>query len=110
MPMTAIQFIPYSFFRFCEHTWIAEWIQSSKWGFALIETLHIIALTILLGTMTIVDLRILGVALRRQPVSKVAREVMPTFWIALVTSFVTGIALYLSEAGRLKHRTPFFLK
>jgi hypothetical protein len=99
-----------AFFNFCQHTWIATWIQGSTWGFAIIETIHIIALTVLLGTMTIVDLRALGFALSNQALAKVARQVMPSFWTALVIAASTGTALYLSEAVRLSHSKPFFWK
>jgi hypothetical protein len=53
------------FFKWCDATWIGEVIRQSTTIFPVIEVLHLFGLTILLGTLTIIDLRILGIGMRR---------------------------------------------
>ena len=50
------------------------------WAFAIIETVHIMALTVLLGTLILVDLGLLGVGMRRQSPSYLAQLVTPWTW------------------------------
>ena len=61
-----MQFLPLSFFRWWEASWISSVVNAAQWYFAIIETIHIVAFTILLGTIFIVNLRVLGFGLRRQ--------------------------------------------
>ena len=68
--------IPFSFFRWCEATLIGTWLKGSVWGFPIIETIHIMGLTVLLGSIVIVDLRLLNFGLRRRPVTEIANQFM----------------------------------
>jgi len=99
-----------SFFRWCEGTALAQMIQHSRWAFAIIETLHIMALAVLLGTFVIVDLRLLGHGLRQDAVADLARQFGPWSWLSLGVMIVTGIPMYFSEAIRLASSSPFFYK
>ena len=98
------------FFLWCEDTGFAHWIKGSKWVFPIVETLHIIGLTVLLGTVIVVDLRLLGFGMRRQSAAQLAREVAPWSWVALVGMLGTGAMLFMSEAVRLYSSSPFFYK
>ena len=51
------------FFRWADHTWIAMWIRDSTWVFALLEVFHLFGLTLLLGTLVVVNLRLFGFGL-----------------------------------------------
>lgn len=99
-----------SFFIWCENTRLALWIKGTTWVFAIIETIHIIGLALLLGTMLIVDLRILGLGMRKQSTAELASELAPWTWAGLGVMILTGIPMFLSEAVRLYASTPFLLK
>ena len=68
--------------------------------FPLIETLHVLAITLLAGTVAAVDLRLLGVILKREKVSEVAEQVLPLTWVGFAVMMVTGALLFLSEAQK----------
>jgi hypothetical protein len=102
--------IPFSFFLWAEHTHIALYIKGSTWAFAIIETTHIIGLSILLGATLIVDLRLLGKGLTRQTIPEVSDTLMRCTWITFFVVVATGWALYSSEAIRLSKSGPFFYK
>jgi hypothetical protein len=87
------------FFQWCDKTAIGVYIRdTSMWAFPIIETFHILALTVLFGTILIVDLRLLGMGMRRQAASLLARELGPWMYGSLALILPTGILLFLSEA------------
>ena len=102
--------LPIWFFHWCEGTWLGSIIQQSKWSFALIETVHIIALAVLLGSFLIVDLRLFGLGMQQLTVAEVAAQFAPTSWVSFGVMVATGIPMYLSEAVRLSSSAPFFYK
>jgi hypothetical protein len=86
------------FFQWCDATAIGQAIRESTWIFPLIETIHILALTVLYGTVIVVDLRLLGAGLKRQTVSRVAAELRPWMFGSLALILCSGAMLFLSEA------------
>jgi hypothetical protein len=102
--------LPIWFFHWCEGTWLGSIIQQSKWSFALIETVHIIALAVLLGSFLIVDLRLFGLGMQQLTVAEVAAQFAPTSWVSFGVMVATGIPMYLSEAVRLSSSAPFSIR
>jgi hypothetical protein len=102
--------LPSSFFEWCESSLIGHAIKYSKWDFALLETFHIIGIAVLLGSILIVDLRLLGFGMRRVSAAQLSREFAPWTWAAFAFMVTTGIPMFLSEAVRMSLNTPFFVK
>lgn len=98
------------FFEWCDNTAIGVWIRSTTWAFPVIETFHIFALTLLYGTVLIVDLRLLGMGMRRQPVALLAGHLSSWMNGSLALMLVTGILLFLSEALRCYGNDGFMFK
>ncbi|HEV2201854.1 MAG TPA: DUF6644 family protein [Bryobacteraceae bacterium] len=103
-------FLPYAFFLWCENTALGVWLKGTTWGFAVIETVHIMALAVLLGSMLVIDLRLMGLGLKRQSTIELAGLLRPWFWGALATMVASGICLFISEALRLRTSGPFAYK
>ena len=98
------------FIEWTASTWLSQAISTSTWAFAVIESVHLLALSVIGGAVLIVDLRLLGLGLRTQTVEEVAREAQPWFlgsWVVIVT---TGVLLFSSEPQKLYHSTPFAVK
>ena len=108
--MQPIDYLPYHFFVLCQNSAIGTWIKEATWIFAIMETIHIMGLSVLLGTTLVVDLRLLGFGLRRTSPSQVAHELEPWLWGTLIVVVGTGTCLFLSEAVRLAVSSPFFYK
>ncbi len=102
--------LPFWFFQWCEKSALGLSIQGSKWTFAVIETIHIMALAVLLGSFLLVDLRLFGLVMRGQTIAEVASHFAPTSWVSFAVMVATGIPMYLSEAVRLSSSAPFFYK
>jgi hypothetical protein len=77
---------------------------------AVDETFHIMALGMLIGTLLIVDLRLLGFGMRRQSVAQVARTLAPWTLLSVALMIITGVLLFMSEAVRLSKSSPFLFK
>jgi len=108
--MTLANLVPYSFFDWCESTAIGLYLKQAMWAFATIETVHIMALAVLLGTMIVVDLRLLGLGLKRMPPAELSGLLAPWFWTSLVIMIASGACLFSGEAVRLATSGPFAVK
>ena len=82
-------------------------IRESTWGEPVIETIHVLTLTVFLGFVILLDLRLLDLALRRTPVSMVFRQLNPWLFGAFAIMLVTGISLFAGDPV-LFYSTIFF--
>lgn len=78
----------------------AQTISESTWMFPTIETLHVLSLTLVVGSIMVVDLRLLNLASRTRPVTELVEEVLPWTWIAFVCAATTGGLMFSSAATR----------
>jgi putative flippase GtrA len=100
----------FPFFQWCEASSVGDAIRQSLWAFAVIESIHLLGLAAIGGAVLVVDLRMLGLGLRQQPIAEVARSAHPWFVGSLAVMLVTGVALFLSEAVKCYYSTPFWVK
>jgi hypothetical protein len=75
-------------------------IRESNNAFPIIETVHVLSISLLFGTIAVLDLRMLGLVLRPLPVTRVARNVLPLTWCGFVVSLVSGFLLFWAEAAK----------
>jgi hypothetical protein len=100
----------HNFFMWCDSTAMASTIRDSRILFPIIESIHILALAVLLGTVIVVSLRLLGVGLTLRPVAEVYSGLAGLRNWALVTMLVTGFMLFSSEAIKCYDNPPFWAK
>ena len=98
------------FFEWCEATWLGNSIRMSLWLFPVIEAVHLLGLCLLGGAILLVDLRLLGVGLRRYPIPQIARDAAPWLTASVVIMLTTGTALFLSESIKCYHNQAFWVK
>jgi len=98
------------FFTWCEQSAIGEAIRNSQWLFPVIESVHLLALVLIAGAVLVVDMRLFGLGLRRQPVAQLAREVQPWLIGGLMVMLTTGVLLFLSEAIKCYYSPAFTVK
>jgi hypothetical protein len=85
-------------------------IRESDWMFPTIETVHVFALVLVVGTIMTVDLRLLGVANKERPFSQVASEMLPWTWVAFSIAALAGMLMFSSKALTYYGNIPFRLK
>ena len=98
------------FFQWCYQTAVGEAIRESLWLFPLIEAFHLVGLGLTAGAVLIVDLRLLGVGLSRQPVEQLAAAVEPWLLGSVALMFASGIPLFLSESMKCYYSFAFWVK
>ena len=84
-------------------------MRDSLWLFPLVETVHIIGFSILVGALVAFDLRILGVS-KRLSVRLLARHLLPWSLAALLLIVPTGVMMFASEATDLVDNGAFVAK
>jgi hypothetical protein len=82
-------------------------IRESDNAFPIIETIHVLSITLLFGTIALLDLRMLGLLLRPISVARVARSVLPLTWSGFAVSFISGFLLFWAEAAK-NYSNPAF--
>ena len=98
------------FFEWCGDTAVGIAIRDSIWLFPVIECVHLLALAMLGGAVLVVDMRLLGLGLRRHPVAQLARQTQPWLVGSLLVMLVTGVLLFTSETLRVYYSPPFWWK
>ena len=98
------------FFQWCEGSLIGQGIRSSQWLFPVIESVHLLGLAMIGGAVLLVDLRLIGLGLTRQPVAQVARDARPWLIGSLLVMLITGILLFLSESVKCYYSPAFWFK
>src|SRR5215510_15735033 len=74
-------------------------MRSSPWVFPVIASIHLMGLALIGGAVLVVDLRILGLGLRRQPVAQVARDAERWLLVSLAVMLPTGILQFMCFAA-----------
>jgi hypothetical protein len=91
--------------RLYDTGWAAV-LRENALAFPWVECLHVLAITTVVGSISVVDLRLLGIAWRDRPVRRVLHDVLPITWIAFGLSVVSGFLLFASNAPTYA-RNPF---
>ena len=99
-----------TFFQWCEASGIGETIRKSSWLFPVIEAIHLLGLGVIGGAVLVVDLRLLGLGLKRQSTAQLTRDAQPWLVGSLVLMIITGGLLFLSEAIKCYYHDAFWFK
>jgi hypothetical protein len=95
--------------------WITEWplavaIREGDWSFPLIESLHVLSFTAVVGSISAVDLRLLGVRSRKLSIRRYCAEILPITWVAFACAAISGSLLFISRAPAYVANISFLLK
>jgi hypothetical protein len=86
---------------------LGEWLEHNSWIVAInssvvlsaiLEVAHYAGFFLLVGSIAIVDLRVLGVAARRQTATSVAEELFPWMWTGVASAFLSGFLMFAGDA------------
>jgi hypothetical protein len=88
-------------------TGLAAQIRENEFAFPCIESVHVLAITLVVGSIAVLDLRLLGWASRDRLVSRLSAEVLPVTWSAFGVAVLSGSLLFASNAPKYLEN-PFF--
>jgi hypothetical protein len=100
--------LPY--FQALEASPIGEAIRDSVWLFPFVEAFHLVGLALIGGAVLLVDFRLLGLGLKRQPVADLARDAQPFVVGGLVFMIASGVPLFLAESIKCYYSFAFWTK
>lgn len=99
---------PTTIWESIEYSSLGTSIAESLWAFPTLETLHVIALVTVVGTIAVMDLRLLGLASHQVAVTRMSKDTLPWTWGAFVLAAITGGLLFVSKASSYM-ANPYFL-
>jgi hypothetical protein len=100
----------YEFAQWSEATGLGKMIRNSQYAFPIVEFFHLAALATIGGAVLVVDLRLLGLGLKKTSVAQLAKDAQPWMTGSLIVMLLSGIALYTSEATKCYQSPAFWIK
>jgi hypothetical protein len=97
-------------FTWFEASWIGEGIRDSRWLFPVIESVHLLGLAVLGGSVLTVNLSLLGLGLGRRAAAQLWHDTWPWFAGSLAVMLGSGFLLFTSEAVKLYYHEAFWVK
>ena len=95
------------FLQWLADTQFSTTMRDSLWAEPLVETIHVLTLTLFLGFAVLLDLRLLGVVLRRRPASEVLRQINPWLIAGFIVMIISGVLLFCGDPVSF-YSTVFF--
>jgi hypothetical protein len=89
---------------------LGDWMRTSVKAMPFVEATHVLAASVVFGTVFIVDLRLLGFPNTRRPFTRVADEMLKLTWGAFVVSVITGVLMFAANGMTYYGNTAFKLK
>jgi hypothetical protein len=100
----------YAICQWLEQTRISVGIRDSSWIFTALETAHIFALIVVVGSTSVLDLRLLGVAFKDYTFSRLAGYFLPWTWSGFALQVITGVTMFAPEATKMYDNRAFRIK
>src|SRR5258706_11311029 len=86
---------------------VATAIRENDALFPWIEAVHVLAITLVVGSIAIIDLRLLGLASLDRALTRLTANVLPCTWVAFAVAAISGALLFVSNATGYAHN-PYF--
>ncbi len=85
-------------------------IREGESLFPWFESVHVLAIVLVVGAIAMVDMRLLGWTSRDRAVGAITAEVLPVTWVAFLVAAVTGALMFCAKAMIYGHNIYFLLK
>jgi len=93
-----------------EASGIGQWMRSNLLALPIVEATHVLCITLVFGSILVVDLRLLGLFDRHRPVTRVSREMLGLTWYAFAGAVITGAIYFAANATTYWFNTAFRFK
>jgi hypothetical protein len=98
---------------------LCQWLENNSWIVAInssvvwstvIAVAHYVGFFMLVGSIAVVDLRVLGLAARRQTPASLAAQLFPWMWTGLILAFLSGFVMFAGDATNISRASIFGVK
>ena len=86
-----------NFLQWLHDTQFSTVMRESIWAEPIVETIHVLTLTLFLGFAVLLDLRLLGVCLRRRRMSEVLGQLNPLLFVGFAIMVISGLLLFSGD-------------
>ena len=93
-----------------ENSALADNIRENDLLFPLIESVHVVSICLVVGSILVVDLRLLGLASLDRSVSRVTGGILPLTWCAFAVAVASGSLMFISNATKYLENGYFIAK
>jgi hypothetical protein len=93
-----------------ENSALADNVRENDLLFPLIESIHVVAICLVIGSILAVDMRLLGFASVHRSVSRVTAGILPLTWVAFAVAVASGGLLFISNATKYLENGYFVAK
>jgi hypothetical protein len=93
-----------------DSTWLSQFLQRVEWIVPLVQTVHILAIGVIVSAVFVFNLQLIGVVRHHLPLSRAAARFQSIVWWTLPVLLITGIVLIIAEPARSLGSTAFQLK
>ena len=100
----------YALISYFEDSALADNIRENDLLFPLVESVHVLSICLVVGSILVVDLRLLGLASINRPVSRVTNGILPLTWSAFAVAVASGSLLFISNATKYLENGYFVAK
>jgi uncharacterized protein DUF6644 len=91
-------------------TVLSSAIRDHDWVVPLVQSIHIIAIAVVMGAALVTELRVLGIVAPDESLAVVTQRYLPWMWRALVVLLATGLVMIIGEPGRTLSNVTFWIK
>jgi hypothetical protein len=99
-----------AFLKSLEDSGLANSLRGSLYYFPFLESIHVMALGVVFGTILVVDVLELGIATTHRPFTRMSTELLRITWGAFAVSALTGSLMFITNARVYAHNTSFRVK
>ncbi len=89
-----------SFIHWIAHTSASDTISNATWIIPLFQSIHIMAIAVVVSTMGMLDLRLMGLSGTRYSMRTTVDRYIPWMWVSVIILFCTGVVLITGEPER----------
>jgi hypothetical protein len=93
-----------------EATSFSQYMAESAWAFPTVETIHVLFLVLVVGSIFVVDFRLVGISPSHRSVRSLSREVLPVTWTGFAIAALSGFAMFASKATTYLDNKAFLIK
>jgi hypothetical protein len=101
---------PPSFIQAIESSAVGEWMRTNLLAMPWVNALHVLSITVVFGTILVVDLRLLGLVDRARAVTRVSDEMLRLTWVAFAGAVITGALFFAANATTYWFNNAFRFK
>ena len=92
------------------HDLAIDWLRNVPGLPPIVQTIHILSIGCIMGSIVFIDLRVLGLAVPSQSIPEMLRRLMPWVWASLVLLFLSGAMFVVARPTRYFVNPVFGIK